>query len=242
MPKTAFPLIRSDELRKLFEARKDLFFHAMDHRHDYQALKWNAKASDALVVQARKNLQPDVSVVGSTGYVSASEDTHYFDSLWDDLSSPEWSLALSYSHSLENRSAKGLLKSRQSSFRSVQLSMAQLKQDILGQVSQSLSQLLTAEARIQASSESVKNYQDSVDDEREKYRSGLSTQLQIIDTQDRLASSQADLINAYADLARGVTNLSYSCGALLKEEKELTTFTMENLLAPILSIAQGENE
>jgi outer membrane protein TolC len=229
LPITPFPSLKASHLDALLEKRKRVLKESLTMRRDLQALQYSEQAADTLFLQAQQNLKPSVSLLGSTGFVNASEERKFVDVLFDDFQSPQWSLALSYSHGMENRSAKGLLKTRRSSLNTAKLSVLQLRQDILSQVSQSMTQLLASYARIQAGSESVENYMVSVEDEREKYKSGLSTQLQIIDTQDRLASAQAELIQAHADLARGITQLSYSSGHLIGNDEEKAQFSIENL-------------
>ena len=222
-PMTGFPDI--DDTRPVLSgaAVSSLIQSAMDRRQDLLAQKEIVESNTILVKAAKHDLLPQVDMSFTVGYqgLERGDGLHaYYEGFNHDKSDPTWKAMISFSSPLENRSAKGNFMSKRAALESARITTTTLTAQIRTQVGLAVANLQSLSAQLKASRESVAQYLQAVEDEREKLRLGFSTIFEVIDYQDRLATAQTQLISVTSQLAQAIIDLRFYAGALVEKQQE----------------------
>ena len=105
----------------------------------------------------------------------------------------------------------------------------QLAEQIQSEVDLAMAALYSYKAELTASENSVNHYLKALDDERERFRLGLSTSIDLIDVQDRLSIANDRMIGARSQLARAAVNLRFTVGRLVEPAADGFIISKETL-------------
>jgi outer membrane protein TolC len=178
-------------------------------------------ASAVLVAQAENGLLPELDLIGSIGYAGLVNGVGAKDFLLPvvrNIPGVNAHIGLSLQWPVSAIQAQGLLHRATAVLRDNEVVQKDLARRIGLNVGSSAATLSTAirsfvKARIAAA-----HYKEAVDNERTKLKSGLSTIIDVILTEDRMTSARLNEIAEQARYAESVARLRFEAGMITEAE------------------------
>jgi outer membrane protein TolC len=192
---------------------------ALSQRADYLAAQKRSEAQRTLLAQAKNGMRPIVDLTLSTGYSGLREGVYppsYLGSLFHGVKGPDAMAGVRYEFAPRNNAAAGQLAQTEASIRQAELRAADTARGIAAAVSVALSGVRNAGLRLEKARESVTAFQAALDGEREKYRLGFGSLVDILTIEDRLTASLAVQVQARLDAAVELAHLRQATGTLVE--------------------------
>jgi len=186
---------------------REVLENVLDRRPDILAGDLEVDAAEIMAGKAEDDLKPYLALVGAAGLNGAGENLH--DTVDTAVSDPSvsWQLGLSLQVPIGDRSARGsLIKAR------VELAKAKFRAELLRQRAEKSAREVVRDVTlaiktIEASSKTSLAARKSLEAEEEKFRVGLSTANDVLESQDAYARSLAGEKRALIDLAKARAEL-----------------------------------
>jgi outer membrane protein TolC len=191
---------------------------ALSQRADYAAARKLVDAQRALLPQARNALRPEVDLTFSSGYSGLREGVYpqsYVASLFLGVHGMDAAAGIRYESVPRNNAAAGHLAQTEAAIREAELSAADTARMIAMEVSVALTSVRNASLRLEKARESVTAFQAALDGEREKYRLGFGSLVDVLTTEDRLISALSVQVQAQLDAAVETALLREATGTLV---------------------------
>ena len=191
---------------------------ALSQRADYLAARKRVEAEQALLAKLKNGLRPRVDLTLSTGYSGLREGIYpqsYLASPFYGVHGLDAIAGLRYEFAPRNNAAAGRLEQTEASIRQAELRAADTARSIATDVSVALAGVRNAGLRLEKASESVTAFHAALDGEREKYRLGLGSLVDILTIEDRLTTSLAVQVQARLDAAVQLARLRQATGTLV---------------------------
>jgi len=195
---------------------------ALTRRADYLATKKRQTEADVLTVAAKNQLKPQVDLQFSTGYSGVKDGLRpdqYFLSTIDGVHGLDASGGIRYQFPLQNRAAEGGVVQA----RSAALQAAYRTQDSARNIA---SAVIVAESSVRSAAlqlgkvnESVALFRTSLDNEREKFRLGVGSLVDVLTVEDRLTDVLVQQVQAELGYAVAVARLRSSTGTIVEPDK-----------------------
>jgi outer membrane protein len=192
---------------------------ALSQRADYLAARKRVEAERPLLAQARNGLLPSVDLTLSTGYSGLREGVYppsYLASLFHGVRGPDAMAGVRYQFAPRNNAAAGLVAQIEASLRQAELRAADTARGIAAGVVVALAGVRNADLRLEKAGESVTAFQAALDGEREKYRLGFGSVVDILTTEDRLTAALVVQVQARLDAAVQLAHLRQATGTLVE--------------------------
>ncbi len=233
LPADTFPELVGQDIRKIYASLESFIMKSLARRADYQASKKSQDSDKILVGSAKNNLKPQLDLDLNFGYSGLDEGNRYdrmATSLTRNIPGASVSATLLYAFPVKNNSARGLLFERMSRLRQSIIQTKDLARNIHSNVAVALSAVKNNLAALEKSRKAVESYGAAVENEKTRYLLGLSTLIDIIETEDRLTSAGLDEISAHLNLTQAVANLRFETATLVSPSSDgRYTVTMEGL-------------
>ena len=215
---------------------------ALAARADLQAARLRQQSAGVAVGAAENAARPALDLEVGTSYAGGVNRTGlpgFLDPLVNNLSGPSASASLTFGWPNSNRTALGRLAENRALLRQSEISLADLERRIGGQVAIALNDLVKSAARVAASKEACDLYRETLAAERQRQQLGLSSLLDVINTEDRLTDSLFEAVSADLDYAQAIAVLRHEMGALVRPgasgyEVDLATLTAPPKVDPTL--------
>lgn len=216
-------------------AQKDSIFveKALKMRMDLLALQKRAVQTEKLLIVAKNKVKPNFNLNLQVGYAGLDEGggvSPYFGSLYNNAFGLNVQTSLIYDYPLGNHTARGQLSQNLNSFQQVLLRIEDLTRNIRSGVLVALEDLRSSSLQLQKYEDAVGLYERSVANEEKKYKLGISTLIDVINTQDRLTSAYLNRTAAQLSYAAAVAQLRFATGTLLDLSEKDRTILMKNLM------------
>ncbi len=218
-PADDFPELSPVVLRRLRGMLQDFINQSLRLRGDYLAFLAAEERGRILVGAARNGLKPQLDLDLNLGYQGLDQGSTlpvYLSPFGKDVPGASVTVALHFSFPIANRSAKGLYRQRRSSLQQVEIQAYDLKRKICSAIAVALDALENSARQLEQSRFAVKTYRTAVINEREKFRLGTSTLLDLLDIDDRLTSALLKEIRVHAELANAIARLRFETGRLVR--------------------------
>jgi outer membrane protein TolC len=192
---------------------------ALSKRADYLAAQKRSEAQRALLAQAKNGLRPIVDLTFSTGYSGLREGVYppsYLGALFHGVKGPDAMAGVTYQFAPRNNVAAGQLAQTEAAVRQAELRAAETARAIAAAVAVALSGVVNAGLRLEKAHESVTAFQAALDGEREKYRLGFGSLVDILTIEDRLTASLGVQVQARLDVAVELALLRQATGTLVE--------------------------
>ncbi len=217
-PTDKFPELVTKDLNKL-NATQDLFIKkSINRRADYKAFEKNQYSDQILIRSSKNNLKPQLDFNLNLGYSGMDEGNRFgrmATSLTSNVPGASVSATLLFTFPLKNNSARGQLLERKSQYRQGIIQTKDLARNIQSNVAVAFSAVKYNLSALEKSREAIDFYKLSVKNEKAKYLLGMSTLIDIINTEDGLTLASLDEISAHLNLARAIANLRFETGTLI---------------------------
>ena len=185
---------------------------AVARRFDRQAALKSEASGKALVEGARRDTRPFLDVNASAWGTSVHENRQL--NTWVFRSG---SLGLSYVKPIGNNSAAGLVDERVASLHQTEIDSANLERLIGLTVVQLSESLKVAADRLRSSEEAVRNYDQTITNEQARFRTGDSSLLDTILTEQQTTSARLAYIAAQQEYASLLAALRHEAGLLVQD-------------------------
>ncbi|HVO52396.1 MAG TPA: TolC family protein [Thermoanaerobaculia bacterium] len=203
---------------------------AVDRRYDRQAALKIREAGGVLLVAARTGLRPQLDFHGKISANSVAESSLAATS--DGWSVPSFTLELDFSAPFANNAAHGRLLQSESTYAQQSISATDLERNIRANVVQETRSLQATRAQLARAKESVEAYGRTIESENEKFRSGQSSLIDTILTQQLQTSALQTYAAAQQQYATLLAQLRYETATLMTERGDLVYVQPEVLLVP----------
>lgn len=214
MPSDDFPV--ADHTEALDAER--LIAVALAHRADLVSVRRSLYSAQALLTGARDGVRPQLDVSLNAG-ISGAEPAGGLDSFFTGLTRRRQGLDASVSLTLDwptaSRSARGVLAQSDALVTGTSVQLEDLTRRIRSEVQLAASDLSASALRVRNAHDAATLYRSATEDERQKLRLGLSTVLELLQTEDRLTASLLEEVSANVAHATALARLRFVTGTLV---------------------------
>lgn len=209
-----------------------LIEYALQTRHDLQASKGRQESAAIREKFYEDRTRPNLDLGMRVGYEGLKEGdsySHMPESSLSNVRGMSWQLSLSYEFPVQNREARGRLGQQRVQKRRQALQSRELSRDIQSRVHTALSVLRQQVMELENARETVRLYKKAVENQEMKFRMGMGTQLDLINTQDNLTQARLRRIEAHFKCARALTELRYQTATLVSFVQDQAQVDLQNL-------------
>lgn len=192
---------------------------ALSQRADYLAAQKRVEAQRKLLPPATNAFRPAIDLTFSAGYSGLREGLYpnsYLASLVYGVHGLDAVGGVRYEFAPRNNAAAGALAQVESAIRQAELLADTSARAISSEVVVSLEGVRNAGLRLAKAHESVEAFQAALDGEREKYRLGFGSLVDILTTEDRLTTSLIVEVQARLEAAVELARLRHATGTLVE--------------------------
>ncbi|MFW6179980.1 MAG: TolC family protein, partial [Desulfohalobiaceae bacterium] len=162
--------------------------------------------------------RPSLDMGLEAGYEGLEEGESYgnmFEAPGSNVRGMSWQLSLTYEFPVQNRQARGRMLQQRVERRRQALQSRELTRDIKSNVHNAMSVLRQNILELENTRQTERLYEKAVENQQMKYRLGMGTLLDLIDTQDNLTQARMSKIEAYFKCSRALTSLKYQTATLV---------------------------
>jgi outer membrane protein len=231
-PSHTFPRIRAQEITQLNASISDLIEQALVRRADYLSSQLQQRVKKILVKASENKLLSRLDLhcnLGYSGLDQGNEFSELISPLYTNVPGLSFSLSLDYEWPVANNSARGILLQRKSAYQQSLISTGDLARNISSGILVAISGLGNSELELARSQEAVRSYRFAMDNEKKKFKLGISTLLDLIQTEDSLTHARLNEISAQRKLSVVLARLRFETGTILSAGQKKISVNMEEL-------------
>lgn len=212
--------------KKTIEQLKPSFYNivAEKQRNDYQAAKRSIESALAYLGAAKVDLAPQADF-GMTFFYSGKEEDSVVGkglegALFRDLTGPSVTGRFDLDWPFANRSSKGDYLKKQAAWNKSIIILTDLRRKIKTRIVELIESIKDTVAQWNENIDAVKLYQQTMENEIEKYRIGNATLIDVIFTEQELTDALQQLIAIKAQYAKYVGMLRFETASLYTIDDE----------------------
>lgn len=195
---------------------------ALSNRADYLASRQRITGSQILAAAARNRLLPQLNLNLQTGYSGLQEGggtNDFFAASVAGVRGPNASLGFSYSFPGKNQSGHGLVRQTQAQSQQAEALSRENARIISAQLMTAVGAVRSAILRAKNARESVEAYEAALNGEREKYKAGIGSIVDVLTVEDKLTGVMSDQVQAQLAYALALTQFRFATGTLIAPNK-----------------------
>lgn len=207
---------------------------ALARRQDYRSAELQMKSGQVMEAKYRRDILPDVNLIAGVTQTGFDLDNSLSDA-FDTASDGESAIKAGIQMALpwKNDTARGQLRSQLGQTRKLRLAFLSTQENIASDIDDTVNALFYAVEILKSQELAEKQYLAATDAEYQKFKIGLSSILDIINVSNSLTTSRGNTVNARANLATVITQLRYSTGTLLNDNRNEKKLLFEDLTTPL---------
>jgi len=174
-----------------------------------------------LVIGAKDQFKPRLNLVVSAGYAGLVEGrlfSEFFTSTLGGNHGPTVSAGLIYQSPTKNQAASQMMRT-QASLRQAEIATQELRRSASSAVIVGLTNNRTAILRLRKAEESVSSLTRALENQREKFRLGVGSILDVLQVEDRLNAALQSRVQAQLAYAVSVANFRLATGTLVSGDR-----------------------
>ncbi len=226
------PLVSDAALRSL--SVPALAESAFAFRADYRASRKAIDSGKLLAEQARLNIRPRVDLNFGLFYTGRDEDGSrdgYYRTIFENHAGPGASISLRMDWPFMQHEAKGEYALRQADLNRRREQTRLIDNQIVSGITTANFVLKTSVRELRRQQEAVTNFEKALGTERERFRMGLATMIDAIQTEERLTNARAQLVLTRLLHAQALARLRFETGTLMPHTyADRTSITRANLV------------
>lgn len=243
-PATQFPQISNEDIVKLKSYIQKMKNLALKYRFDYLALLQNEKTIKIQLKYAKNKLKNNLDLNFNVSYKRLDREqkvSGMWTGFWENRPGFNVDISLNYEWPIENSYAKGLVLKYLSLLHQNKINQQQLKRTIISNIETAISDVENSYKSYIEALTSVKYYKTVIFNEKQKYKLGMSTIIDIINIEDKLTEAHLNEILAHYKLACAIAKLNKEIGKIVEAnpEKEYFKINIKNLIT-LREITNGE--
>jgi outer membrane protein TolC len=187
---------------------------ALKNREELKQLKQTLSIRNISVKSTQNQLLPTLDLQAGISVTTGEES---FSESWNlqNADDHNYSIGLSLEYPLGNRAAESDYNTAVLEQKQTRYSVNKYENSIKTEVRQAVRAVDSAYKRITATEVAERLAREQLNNEKRKYDEGLSTNFQVLDYQDQLASSLSDSTKAKVDYQNALDVLDYTVGSTL---------------------------
>ena len=195
---------------------------ALLNRGDYRAAQVRTRENQTLLVAAKNRLLPQLNVTMSAGYTGLNEGrqlTTFLTPLGTNVYGPNAVAGLSYSFPVGNHVAKGLLLQSRAGVGQAVARTDDVARNIAAAIVDAASAVNNAIVQTQQARLSVEAYKAALSGQRDRYRLGTGSIVEILTVEDLLTNAMLTQVQAETTYAQSLTQFRYAVGQLMAPDQ-----------------------
>lgn len=232
-PADDFPEVRREKITELVETRMSYIAVAMQKRMEIGALTERIGAAGAQVTSSRNHILPEVNVQLGLGYEGSNRGEgkeNYFAATKKHQPGMDMSVMLVAEYPLGNNTAYGRYEQKTAQLSQLRIQQKELHNTIKSNVLLSVYALRNAVNELEKTEEAVVIYENAFNGERQKFRAGETTLLNIIDIHNRLDNVLINRLSVRKKTAAAIARLRYETGTLISFDDSDGSVSMSALV------------
>lgn len=216
-------------------AIQKLFELALQRRADLLASRKRETEAQTLLVAARNQTRPQIDLSFNTGYTGLAEGAGFskiFQSPFRNAQGPDLFGGITYRFSPSNNVARGQLLQAQASVRQAELRTLEISRATMATVGAAAQGVHNTVLALAKAREAVTAFQAALDGEREKYRLGVGSLVDILTVEDRLTVALRAQVNAELSYALALVRLRAATGTIIEPDKPVQSVDGSVFLSP----------
>jgi outer membrane protein len=227
-PINDFPIVTETGYEKTIN-KSDLIKNAKVNRGDLKAIKKNYEAVELQYKLAENNLRPQLDLTGFAFYGSASVGNGVSQTLSSFTNDQGQNIGagakLTFSFPLNNNLAKGNYSMRKIALSDQEVINENMLRNIELNINIALNNLHNSVLILEKAKESWAFHQDVFNNEQIKFKTGLTTLLDLMLFQERLTFSELEYLSAQQQFSNAIINLRHETGTLISQDNQGFTLT-----------------
>lgn len=229
-----FPMGKTETLPS--DTRTAMLFYlnqAFRNRADYQSAQRRSLEARVLRTASRNTLLPQFTLSLGAGYNGLQEGHAYGTFFAPPVSaagSPNLNLSFNFTRPFGNNIAEGLLQQNDAAVRQAELQATDVARSIAASVITSVSAVRNAFFQAKKARESVISFQEALAAQRERYRLGTGSVVDILTVEDKLNAELLAEVGAELSYALALVQFRFSTGTLISADQRLQNFDPGSLL------------
>ncbi len=189
---------------------------ALDNREELEQVRTGLEIQELLLHTNENQLLPEVNVLGRLSMSGTDESVG--DTLGElaGLDNFSFTAGVNFSYPLGNRAAKSTYNQTKLEIDKSRLSLHNLEQLITVQVRQTVRSVNTAYKLVDATRVALELAQEQLDAEQKKFNEGLSTNFQVLNYQEQLASAKSRHTMSLTSYNKALVGLEQITGEILQ--------------------------
>jgi len=239
-PLAAEPFPGPNGLEHVARNQDRLVAAALEFRADYRASIKAQESAKAIMDAARLDLLPQMNFQIKASYFGGDTDVSFegFEhSFFGHQTGVSAVGQLHFDWPIEDRVARGNFVTTTAQKRQAEVQTSQLETSIVSGVLVSIDALMSGTRQWLEAREAVGAYVKAMDTEEKKYKAGVSTLLDVIDTEDRDLEEMLTEVTAKQQIATAFAQLRFQSGTMLTGEGKTVNITPE-VLETVPPVAQ----
>jgi outer membrane protein TolC len=212
-------------------------------RGDYLASEKRSVEARTLVTAAKNAVLPQVNLTFSGGYAGLQEGRavgSFLASSGSSIPGPIASGGINYTFPAGNHVARGQLKQARASEIQAEQQSQNLARTISSQISVAVQAVRNSLLQLKEADQAVLSFRAALEGEREKYRTGFGSIVDVLTTEDRLNSALNDQIQAQVSYALALVQFRLATGTLVEPGRSQLTLPPQIFSTLPFTAAPGE--
>jgi len=220
------------------DSRSVLIEQAVAQRPDLASARKRADAAAETLRAAENQLQPQLDLELTAGYTSQLYEgpAHIFDPLVREIPGVEAGVQIRLQLPLERNGVRGRVAERSAAYQRERLVGADLERQIRIRVAGALQAAAVSRLALIESEAAVRLLEQTVIDEKAKFRVGASTLLAVIQSEEALTSAFLTRIDGQVAFALTLANLRFETGSLVLPASEDRAVVQPTAAARMVSL------
>ena len=224
-PDDYFPIPKIKDLQKI---KNKSFFNTLisNQNEKLTILKYTIKKLELDLLKSNDNLKSNFDVTLQTKYSGNNRTSNPILGLNtlsnNDVNGKYIGITFKYELPIQNSFAKGNIISNRSKIKQKRVELDELKNELSYNLHKLLFNIETTILRFEEITYSINNYEEALKNEKLKYTMGLSTILDIIQTNDNLYSEKIKRLSTLKDYALKILELHYITSSITKKDLHLS--------------------
>jgi outer membrane protein TolC len=191
---------------------------AEKNRADLLAAEQRIDEARTLLAGSRNLTRPQLNLSFNTGYSGLEEGTgvsKFFASPFRGLQGPDAFAGVNYSVPITNNTALGQLRQSQASVEQARLRLQLVQRQVMADVVDALEGVAHAAKEVAVARQAVEAYRKALEGEREKYRLGVGSLVDVLTIEDRLTGALQSQVGAAESYAVALAQLRRATGTIV---------------------------
>ncbi len=195
---------------------------SLKRRADFLAAEKRYAEARRLLAGAKNQLLPSLDLSVSTGYSGLREGKNveqFFGAPFRGVQGVDAALAINYSFPPRNDIARGQVVQSVAAVNQALLRKTQIAESITAAVSVAVDGVRAAAGQVQKAVDSVNSFQLALTAERERYRMGISSVVEVLTVEDALTTALTNQVQVRLSFSLALIQLRFATGTLIELNK-----------------------